>query len=58
MSAQTTQTRRPLRAALFGAAALIVVGGAFGASNVVPFTPARAQSNAPAPPSPCRASPT
>ncbi len=49
MSPNTTNTRRPSRAVLLGAAALIAVGGAFGASNVVPFSPARAQSNAQSP---------
>lgn len=38
---------RSFRGALLGATALIAVGGAFGASNVLPFTTAQAQSNAP-----------
>ena len=36
--------RKPFRSALLGAAALIAIGGAYSASNVVPFTPARAQA--------------
>lgn len=40
------QTKRSTRAALFGAAALIAVGGAFGASNIVAFSPAQAQAPA------------
>lgn len=40
--------RRPVRAALLAAAALIAVGGVFGATQIVPFSAARAQSNAPA----------
>lgn len=38
---------RSFKGALLGAAALIAIGGAFGASNVIPFYPAQAQSNAP-----------
>ena len=49
MSPIITTSRRSSRTVLLGAAALIAIGGAFGASNVVPFTQARAQTNAPAP---------
>ncbi len=45
MSPQTHT--RSFKGALLGAAALIAVGGAFGASNIIPFNPAQAQSNAP-----------
>ncbi len=49
---ETPVTRRASRKVLLGAAALIAVGGAFGASNIVPFAiaqvPATAQPNTPA----------